>query len=223
VTRQAAWPWFVGGAVAILVGLALWWTTFVLVPAGLGMLVVGVVLAIRRFPASGDPPGPTGDRRVADASRPEPAGRWWFGNLLRLIAYLALASGAAGLVAALVPATRVGSEAVVRFNGTASLLFVYGCILCLPGTVVWMFVLSRLPTTWTSRKRRTIALLTTPLIGGLVVGATLPLDTDPSSGRFILAFVFGVLLPAGSAFVVRLREGSPVPRVASAGPADGVR
>jgi hypothetical protein len=35
--------WVIAGVAAIMVGLAIWATTFVLVPAGLTMIVVGVV------------------------------------------------------------------------------------------------------------------------------------------------------------------------------------
>jgi hypothetical protein len=42
-----AWRWLVGGVVAIVVGLAVWWTAFVLVPAGAVLLVIGVTKSVR--------------------------------------------------------------------------------------------------------------------------------------------------------------------------------
>jgi archaellin len=38
---SVAWPWLVGGVVAIGVGLAIWWTAFVLVPAGVALIAIG--------------------------------------------------------------------------------------------------------------------------------------------------------------------------------------
>jgi hypothetical protein len=42
-----AWRWLVGDVVAIVVGLAVWWTAFVLVPAGAVLLVIGVTKSVR--------------------------------------------------------------------------------------------------------------------------------------------------------------------------------
>jgi type II secretory pathway component PulF len=44
------WPWLLLGVAAITTGLAVWWTGFLLVPAG-GVIVVAVLLrsARRRF------------------------------------------------------------------------------------------------------------------------------------------------------------------------------
>ena len=37
-----AWRWIVSGVVVIGVGLAVWWTAFVLVPVGVVLLIVGI-------------------------------------------------------------------------------------------------------------------------------------------------------------------------------------
>jgi hypothetical protein len=42
-----AWRWLVGGVVAIVVGLAVWWTAFILVPAGVVLLVIGMTKSVR--------------------------------------------------------------------------------------------------------------------------------------------------------------------------------
>ena len=41
------WRWFLGGLAAIGIGLAVWPTTFILVPVGVISLFVGVVRSIR--------------------------------------------------------------------------------------------------------------------------------------------------------------------------------
>jgi hypothetical protein len=44
---DVAWRWLVSGAVAISVGLAVWWTAFVLVPAGVVLLAIGMTKSVR--------------------------------------------------------------------------------------------------------------------------------------------------------------------------------
>jgi hypothetical protein len=44
-----AWRWLVGGVIAIVVGLAVWWTAFILIPAGVVLLVVGITKSVRRI------------------------------------------------------------------------------------------------------------------------------------------------------------------------------
>jgi hypothetical protein len=39
--------WLVSGVVAISVGLAVWWTAFVLVPVGVVLLVIGMAKSVR--------------------------------------------------------------------------------------------------------------------------------------------------------------------------------
>jgi hypothetical protein len=46
------WPWFIAGAVAIGVGLLVWWTAFVLVPVGVLLISFGVLRAIRGYARS---------------------------------------------------------------------------------------------------------------------------------------------------------------------------
>jgi hypothetical protein len=44
---DVAWRWLVSGVVAISVGLAVWWTAFVLVPVGFVLLVIGMTKSVR--------------------------------------------------------------------------------------------------------------------------------------------------------------------------------
>jgi hypothetical protein len=44
---DVAWRWLVSGVAAIGVGLAVWWTAFVLVPVGVVLLVIGMTLSVR--------------------------------------------------------------------------------------------------------------------------------------------------------------------------------
>lgn len=44
---KSAWPWLAGGASAIGIGLAIWFTAFVLVPAGVVLFVVGITKLMR--------------------------------------------------------------------------------------------------------------------------------------------------------------------------------
>jgi hypothetical protein len=44
---KSAWPWLAGGVLAIGIGLAVWFTAFVLVPAGVVLIVVGITKLMR--------------------------------------------------------------------------------------------------------------------------------------------------------------------------------
>jgi hypothetical protein len=44
---NVAWRWLVGGVLAIAVGLAVWPTTFILVLAGMVLLVIGAMKWVR--------------------------------------------------------------------------------------------------------------------------------------------------------------------------------
>jgi hypothetical protein len=43
VIASGAWRWFAWSVAAIGIGLTLWWTAFVLVPAGAVMIIIGIV------------------------------------------------------------------------------------------------------------------------------------------------------------------------------------
>jgi hypothetical protein len=44
---KSAWPWLAGGVLAIGIGLAVWFTAFVLVPAGVVLVAVGITKLMR--------------------------------------------------------------------------------------------------------------------------------------------------------------------------------
>jgi hypothetical protein len=44
---DVAWRWLVSGVVAFSVGLAVWWTTFVLIPVGVVLVVIGMMKLVR--------------------------------------------------------------------------------------------------------------------------------------------------------------------------------
>lgn len=123
--------------------------------------------------------------------------RW---NAGRLTIYLAVTSICLGVLERVVPtdAARLGALAFFFAGGAGGI----------PGTAVWLVVVSLLPPEWSVGRRRGIALATSPLIQ--VFWLTVFVSWDACS----LAAIFGLLLPAGSAFVVRLRErrvSSPFP------------
>ena len=47
IAVDVAWRWLVSGVVAISVGMAIWWTAFVLVPMGVGVLVMGMTKSVQ--------------------------------------------------------------------------------------------------------------------------------------------------------------------------------
>jgi len=44
---DVAWRWLAGGVIGVVIGLAVWWTAFILVPAGVVMLVIGMIKSVR--------------------------------------------------------------------------------------------------------------------------------------------------------------------------------
>lgn len=137
---------------------------------------------------------------AADDIPKEPLLRWAGINALRLTIYLALAS--LGTAAALV-LPNGASDTWEEVAATAGYAFLVGGLLGIPGTVLWLLWVSQMPPEWSARDRRVYAALASPLIQVVLLGAFL------SSGAHALALVFGLLLPAGSSLVVRLRERRP--------------
>ena len=120
-------------------------------------------------------------------------------NVLRLTIYLAAASvgTAAVLTSGFSPYTW---EEVVA---TAGFTFLAGALFGIPGTILWLVLVSTMPPEWPARQRRGFAALASPLIQVILLMLFL------SGHAYSLALIFGLLLPAGSAFVVRLRERRP--------------
>jgi hypothetical protein len=131
----------------------------------------------------------------------EPLLPWLWQNVLRLAVYLLIASIVSALFFVVAdPAFEAGDVVFLTLA-----LFAGGGLYCLPGTVIWLLVLSRLSLDLPIRRRKFAAILTAPPLIGLVWIVVL--------WSFIpeLAFWFGVILPAGAGIVVRLREPSRAP------------
>jgi hypothetical protein len=130
----------------------------------------------------------------------EPLLRWLGSNVLRLIFYLGAASFAAAVFSVLT------SEGPDPLLGLAIIYLMYGGYLGIPGTLVWLLVVAMLPPEWSKLRRRTVALAMSPIIQVILLAWLL------SWRYFVAAAIFGLLLPAGSAFVVRLRGRMPSSR-----------
>jgi hypothetical protein len=135
---------------------------------------------------------------VADDTPKEPLLRWLATNVARLAIYLALASSGMAVYSLL--AEDGGPETVV---GLTVIYFLYGGYFGIPGTIVWLVAVANLPPEWSTFRRRACALAISPIIQVLWLVWLL------SWGYHLAALVIGLLLPAGSAFVVRLRERLP--------------
>ena len=137
--------------------------------------------------ALGNPP--------ADAVPKEALLRWLASNIVRLTLYLALASF--GIAAYAVLADDAGPATLL---GLSMIYFLYGGYLGIPGTIVWLLSVAFFPPEWSTRRRRAMAVAMCPLF------QLFWLVELVSWGYWIAAIVVGLLLPAGSAFVVRFRE-----------------
>lgn len=135
----------------------------------------------------------------------EPLLRWFALNVLRLTVYLALASSSIAVYAVL---KEDGGPASLL--GLAVLYFLYGASFGIPGTIVWLLCVALFPPEWSTRRRRAMAAAISPLI------QVIWLVELVSSGYETAAAVVGLLLPVGSAFVVRFRERVSSSHLASA-------
>ena len=128
----------------------------------------------------------------------EPLLGWLARNVLRLAIYLLAASLAAALYS--VAADETGSLAVPGL--TVYFAFVGG-FLGIPGAIGWLLIVAALPPEWSTLRRRAVAVALSPLIQVTLLVFLF------SRGYVWAAAMVGLLLPAGSAFVVRLRVGTP--------------
>lgn len=135
--------------------------------------------------------------RAADDTPKEPLLRWLGINVLRLVIYLGAASFAASVFYVLT------SEGPDPLLGLAVIYFLYGGYLGIPGTLVWLLVVAMLPPEWSKLRRRTVAVAMSPIIQVILLAWLL------SWRYFVVAAIFGLLLPAGSAIVVRFRDRRP--------------
>jgi hypothetical protein len=137
----------------------------------------------------------------------EPLFGWLARNVFRLAIYLLAASLAAALYS--VAADETGSLVV---PGLSVYFAFVGGFVGIPGAIGWLLIVASLPPEWSTLRRRTVALALSPLIQVILLVFLF------SSGYPWAAAVFGLLLPAGSSFVVRLRER----RMFSPGPPEDV-
>jgi len=94
----------------------------------------------------------------------EPLLPWLWQNVLRLAFYLLIAS-IVSAVLFVVPEPAFEVSDVVSLTLT---LFAGGGPYCLPGAAIWLVILSRLSPDVPIRRRKVIAILTAPLLVGLV-------------------------------------------------------
>ena len=127
----------------------------------------------------------------------EPLLRWLGSNVLRLTIYLAVASFGVSFV------TFKELEPREDLLVATIVFFFYGGLLGIPGTLVWLFFVAKLPPEWSTVRRRVVAMATSPFIQ--VISLLLFIEAH----AYTAAAIFGSLLPAGAALVVRLRDRRP--------------
>lgn len=132
------------------------------------------------------------------------ASSWpWIGrNLLRLAAYLAVASLISTVTILALdrsPPPFLSLETLRATLFGSMFMFFIGGAGCLPGLAAWLVVLNRVKA-WSPSQRRRAAVATAPLVGlvWLVVGISRG-DLD----GLIWGLVFGVFWPLGAGLVVR--------------------
>ena len=121
---------------------------------------------------------------------------WVLINIASLSAYLLFASVATAILSA-----GTMPDFGVRVVVDQSLLFFFGAgLTCVPGTALWLIIVARLSPELSAKKRRIIAAaIAPPLIGLLFLLAFI------EARAYLLVLIYGVVLPAGSALVIRLR------------------
>jgi hypothetical protein len=138
---------------------------------------------------------------VSQDVKMEPIRGWLLVNVARLAIYLACASFASAVTFAIDPSGGVGATGILLLT---PYLFGIAAFFGLPGTVVWLWIVAHLSPEWSVVKRRLIAMATGPLIG---IAWILFFGQDPDA--YVPALIFGVVLPAGSGLVVKLRQAQP--------------
>ena len=144
-------------------------------------------------------------REVAPVEVPakEPLLPWLLVNAARLFLYLVTASLVSTLVFVLFDPTFEQTPGEV-ISATLFLAF-YGGLFCLPGAIVWLLMLSRLLPESSIRRRRVVAILSGPPLIGIIWLLFFVLVAEPPAS-YVMAAIYGALLPAGAGVVVRLRH-----------------
>jgi hypothetical protein len=136
-----------------------------------------------------------------DAEPKEPIRPWLLVNVARLAIYL---TAAAFLTAVVFVVYEPGDHALESMEAVFGLTISFaalGALFGLPGTAVWLAILARLSPDASVLRRRLILVATgPPLIGIVWIVYFSGLEAFP------LALTHGLLLPAGSGLVVRLRR-----------------
>jgi hypothetical protein len=137
----------------------------------------------------------------------EPLTPWLAVNAARLAIYLVIASFASsaflGLVGLLTTSVVMTGE---EFVGWGILSLWVGGLGSLPGACVWLLIVSRLSATSSVRRRRMIAALAAPPLIGIAWIVLFLFVAEEDAIGILLVSLYGVILPAGSAWVIRLRE-----------------
>jgi hypothetical protein len=134
----------------------------------------------------------------SDLEPKEPVLPWLVANVFRLAVYLAIASVGSALVYA------AGADLKEQLFW-ATTFFIFSGLAGIPGTILWLMIVANLPPELSTSTRRILAVVASPLIQIILLVAALREYAEA------FALFFGVVLPAGSAFVVRLRERRPSP------------
>jgi hypothetical protein len=133
----------------------------------------------------------------------EPLVPWFLVNGSRLLLYLCAASLASGVVWNIgLESTRLGADDVLSVT---LMLIVVGGVGSLPGAVIWLLLVARLSPETPAPYRRRVAMLLAPLTIGLPWILLFSITGEDLWGP-ALGLVFGILFPAGSGLVIRLRE-----------------
>ncbi|HYY08981.1 MAG TPA: hypothetical protein VFA25_10305 [Actinomycetota bacterium] len=124
---------------------------------------------------------------------------WALVNIGRLTAYLLAASVASSLVLGS-SGMREADRSVNEIFDWSVIYFFSGGLICLPGTALWLIIVARLSPELSTKKRRLISAIIAPPLIGLVF-----LLVFVSARGWLFALAYGLMLPAGSALVIRLR------------------
>jgi hypothetical protein len=159
--------------------------TFVGLPLGAIVAVASVLMLRGRYGTDGR----------------EPLRHWRMANLLRLTLYFLVACLVVGVFYALASDGQPLRDRTGEIVGNAVLVTIYGGAGCALGAIVWLHAISIYPAMWSRRRRRVVALATTPIIGAywtffFVFGVG-------GIRSWSSALFFGIVLPLGSGLVVR--------------------
>ncbi len=138
---------------------------------------------------------------LAEREGKEPIRPWFGANFGRLTLYLLVVSFTSAVLLGLLDSNSDNETALEAILPWTGIIFFYGGLFALPGTLVWLLVVSRLRPGSPITSRRSTAAWSAPPTIGLVW-----IIFWWTYGEFPLLLIYGILLPAGSAWVIRFRE-----------------